>query len=51
MLPGSGDSLHVINVREKMKSRLFTQVQEYSEAKTIFLERGYSFLVYIAISF
>ena len=31
-----------------MKSRLFTQVQEYSEAKAIFLEPAHSFFLYIA---
>ena len=34
-----------------MKSRLFTQVQEYSEAKAIFLEPAHSFFLYIAGSF
>ena len=39
-------SFLVKNLREKMKSRIFTQVQCYSEAKTIFLERGRDFFLY-----
>ena len=36
---------------EKIKSTTFTQVQQYSDAKTIFLERERIFFVYIVSPF
>ena len=36
---------------QEMNSRTLTQVQQYSQAKTVFLEKGRSFFLYIAFSF